>query len=298
MIFARSRYFTAMNLSLLLCLAGLLSVSPENQALALDPQFKRHYEIGEDYLQREDFKQAITEFDEAIKIDGGRSKECAKAYRGRGTAYSDLKQYDLALKDLDRAIALDARNDLSFNNRGAVYLRTLRPLEAIKDFNQALILNPGNKYAAVNRAGAYLLTNTPKAGAQATIEWLSKGGWRSDFAGHAAVLSLLAEMSAKDKVAQAKLLQESRSKLDRLKWPYSLIKHWQGKATEEDVLEEAQDSTYNLTQAQCFLGLASFYGGDKDDCLRRMEFVQKHGTVNSVEYWLAKGFIQKIKTKK
>ncbi|MBX9941340.1 MAG: tetratricopeptide repeat protein [Candidatus Obscuribacterales bacterium] len=297
MILGCLRNLPAAALSLLLCLTGLLSASPANQALALNPQFKRHYEIGEDYLQREDFKQAITEFDEAIKIDGGRSKECAKAFRGRGTAYSDLKQYNLALKDLDKAIALDATNDLAFNNRGAVYLRTLKPMEAIKDFNQALILNPGNKYAAVNRAGAYLLTNTPKAGARATAEWLLKGGWRSDFAGHAAVLTVLAERAAKDKDAEAKLLQESRSKLDRLKWPYSLIKHWQGKASEEEVLEEAQDSTYNLTQAQCFLGLASFYSGDKDDCLRRMEFVQKHGTVNSVEYWLAKGFIQKVKSK-
>lgn len=263
---------------------------------AATPEFRRHYELGEDFLQRDQYKLAIPEFDEAIKAEGGKGKDAAAALVQRGTAYSALASYDRALKDLSLALKLDPTNDLGYNNRGAVYLRTQKPEPALADFDKAMQINPKNKYAAVNRAGVFLLLPDPGKRAAATLRWLETGGWQTDFAGHAAILSSLAYLASGDKKNFETLVALSLKKLDRLKWPYSVLKHFQGKADAEAVLEQAQDSTYNLTQAQCFLALEDYFKGRKDGIAARLDFVEKHGTINSVEYWLGKAFLPKLRS--
>ena len=263
---------------------------------AATPEFRRHYELGEDFLERDQYKLAIPEFDEAIKAEGGKGKDAAAALVQRGTAYSALASYDRALKDLSQAVKMDPASDLGYNNRGAVYLRTQKPEAALADFDRAMQINPKNKYAAVNRAGVFLLMTDPGKRAAATLRWLDAGGWQTDFAGRAAILSSLAYLASGDRKNFDALVALSLKKLDRLKWPYSVLKHFQGKADAEAVLEQAQDSTYNLTQAQCFLALEDYFKGKKDGISARLDFVDKHGTINSVEYWLGKAFLTKLRS--
>ncbi len=75
----------------------------------------------------------------------------------------------------------------------------------------------------------------------------------------------------------------------------SSISIFQRQKTVDDVLESAEDSTYNLMQAQCFLAIDDYCKGNMEQALTRLDFVTKHGTVNSVEYWLGQDLIKRIR---
>ncbi len=257
-------------------------------------QYQTHYDLGKDFLQRQEYKLAIKELDIAV-VQPVTPVELAVALVDRGTAYSELKDYKSALRDFDRAIALDGKSHLAYNNRGVVYLRQGLADNAIKNFDAALAIDEEDKYAAVNRAGAYLMTNRAASLAPATEKWLQKR-WHSDFAAQAAVLTVLAYLAGGDKSDADRLTKQSLKALDKLHWPYQMLAHLSGKYGNEKVVESAEDSTYELTQAQCYIGLEAFIKGKASYDLARdkFDFVVKHGTTNSVEYWIGKYFMAKL----
>jgi len=284
------------NLTVGIVLSALISFAP---VFATSPEFTRHYDLGMDFLNRDQYKLAIPEFDLAIKSSPNQPSDTARALVQRGTAHSALKNYSKALADLDKALELDPKNDLGLNNRGAVYLRTFKAVQAANDFDRAIKVNPENRYAVVNRAGAIMMQPDPGAKVSGTVAWLNTGKhWQSDFAGHAAALTALSYMVSGNKAAFNDMVDTALKKLDRLKWPYPLFQYFKGKKTVDDVLESAEDSTYNLMQAQCFLAIENFAQGDMEQALTRLDFVTKHGTVNSVEYWLGQDLINRIKDRK
>ncbi len=273
------------------CLCICLSLCWPGAATA-SAEFDRHYEVGKDFLQREQYKLAVAEFTEALK-----QTKSATALVDRGTAYSELKNYQAALNDLTKAISIEPKNGLAYTIRGVVYFRSNRPQLAIKDFDTALTINPNDKFAVVNRAGAYLISENPGQLARNTLNWLDRTGWKSDFATHATVLTCLAyRMSHDDKQVEA-ISAQGLKKLDRLLWPYPLLKFWQNKIDHEKLLSVAEDSTYDLAQCQAFLGLDAFSKGDLSTARTKLSFVSNHGVVNSVEYWLAKHYLEKIDQK-
>jgi len=57
----------------------------------------------ETYRQKGNFDRAITDFDEAVRLD----PKSAFAVGSRGQAYRQKGQYDRAISDLDEAIRID-----------------------------------------------------------------------------------------------------------------------------------------------------------------------------------------------
>lgn len=270
-------------LSAAICITASMSTA---QASA---EYDRHYAVGKDFLGREQYKLAVDEFTQALKASSS-----ATAFIDRGTAYSELKKYDAAISDLNQAIKIDGKNALAYTIRGVVYFRSFKPQQAIADFDRALALNHDDKYAVVNRAGAYLMLDNPALQAKNTQNWLDRTQWKSDFAGHAATLTVLAYKLSKQPVQASSLSEISLKKLNHLFWPYSAFKFFVGKESQEKLLEHAEDSTYDLAQCQAFLGLDAYSRGDTAAARDKLTFVSKHGVVNSVEYWLAKFYIEKI----
>jgi lipoprotein NlpI len=264
------------------------------QPVLASAEFQRHYELGKDFLQRQEYKLAIKELDIAASAKATPA-ELSTALVDRGTAYSELKDYQTAIQDFDRAIALDGTSHLAYNNRGVVYFRQGIADKAISNFDRALALDGEDKFAAVNRAGAYLMTDRAAKLAPATEQWLEQR-WQSDFAAQAAVLTVLAYLSGGDKTRADSLIQRSLKTLDKLHWPYQMLSYLGGKISAEKVVERAEDSTYELTQAQCYLGINAYIKGKAtlDLARNKLEFVIKHGTTNSVEYWVGKFFMAKI----
>ena len=77
------------------------------------------------------------------------------AYWQRGGAYGAMGQYDLAIRDLTRAIRLRPREAGLWNDRGTEYWKTGRIARALADYSKAIDLNPDSDSAFCNRANAY-----------------------------------------------------------------------------------------------------------------------------------------------
>lgn len=80
------------------------------------------------------------------------------AYRNRGNAYTDKKQYDLAIADLTEAIGLKSDDGHAYNDRGVAYGNSGDSGRAIDDYTKALALggfDDQGAYVLANRAVAY-----------------------------------------------------------------------------------------------------------------------------------------------
>ena len=76
-----------------------------------------HYNLGLTYYGQRDLDEAITEFDEAIRLN----TRFAEAYGSRGLAHFDKGNLDQALLDYDRAIELRPDMAAAYYNRALVY---------------------------------------------------------------------------------------------------------------------------------------------------------------------------------
>lgn len=99
---------------------------------------------GHSYEAIGEFQQAVSDYNRAIAL----RPDLAMAYEARGNSYYKLRQYDWAIADYTRAIALMPENAEAYGNRGNAYLALLRPDKAIADYTKALKLDPDNKSAA------------------------------------------------------------------------------------------------------------------------------------------------------
>ena len=77
--------------------------------------------------------------DETIRLN----PQEAKAYHGRGQAYSKLGQYERAIQDLDEAIRLDPQDADAYYERGMAYEKFDKTKEAELDFQKAKELGYG-----------------------------------------------------------------------------------------------------------------------------------------------------------
>jgi tetratricopeptide (TPR) repeat protein len=98
---------------------------------------------GHSYEASGQFDQAVSDYNRAIAL----KPDLAIAYEARGNSYYKLRQFDWAITDYTRAIALRPNNAESYGNRGNAYLALLRPDKAIADYAKALKLDPANKSA-------------------------------------------------------------------------------------------------------------------------------------------------------
>jgi len=80
----------------------------------------------------------------------------AHSYRMRGRTYYREGKSDLAIKDYNKALALNPRSAYVYNERGMAYSNLGKLNEAIADYTQAIKLYPGFAVAYYNRTIAYL----------------------------------------------------------------------------------------------------------------------------------------------
>ena len=76
----------------------------------------------------------------------------APLYNDRGIAYDDEGDYDRAIADFSKAIALRPDYAEAYNNRGTAYHRKANEAQAISDFSRAIQLKPTYARAYYNRA--------------------------------------------------------------------------------------------------------------------------------------------------
>jgi len=106
---------------------------------------------GNYYSDIDDWERAITDYIKAVAI----KPDEAGTYVNRGNAYVKLDQYDLAFQDYDRAIALKPGNAKGYHNRGMTFGRLHQYDEAIRDLTKSIELKSDYFEAYSDRATAY-----------------------------------------------------------------------------------------------------------------------------------------------
>lgn len=97
--------------------------------------------------------RAIQGYDEVIKVD----PSYAPAWTYRATAYLEKGDFDRAIADLNRAIALDPKSAAAYNGRCYASVISNRQLQqALADCNKSLELRPNNAATLDSRGFAYL----------------------------------------------------------------------------------------------------------------------------------------------
>ena len=236
------------------------------------------------YHQKGDLKQALTDLDKAIALNG----RYADAYASRGWLYLDLDAPDQALADFNNATALDPEQDDGHRGLGMTHARKgdyaaaltamnavvrLKPKDpasfvsrslvkllsgdwqsAVDDAGKAIALDPNRTAAYQTRATAFFIGGEIRS-AIADLEqarrletdnsftylWLYIAHWR-----------LGADLDAETREAKAS---------DDV-WPKILLRHYQGRATEQDVLAEVKDAKdYRAKAREC---TAAFFLAERD----------------------------------
>jgi tetratricopeptide (TPR) repeat protein len=101
--------------------------------------------------RKADLRRAIAAFDRALAL----VPDNAETLILRGNAYTSVGEHGRALADLDRAAALDPDNPRAFMVRGLVNARLGDMPRAFADYNRALSVDPKYVDALVNRAAIY-----------------------------------------------------------------------------------------------------------------------------------------------
>jgi tetratricopeptide (TPR) repeat protein len=115
---------------------------------------------GMAYCSRSEYQRAIADFDRALALD----PTYAWAYVLRGMAFSAGEEYQRAIADFDRALALDARAASAYAHRGIAYTERREYQRAIADFDRALVLDPELEGISLLRSQAYWKLHASRRG--------------------------------------------------------------------------------------------------------------------------------------
>ena len=111
-----------------------------------------YYKRGSSYNELKQYERAIKDFDKAIAL----KSDYIEAYFNRGVNYVELGQYERAIKDFDKAIKLKPDYASAYNNRGVSYNGLELYEHAIADYDKAIELDPEHAAAYHNRGASYL----------------------------------------------------------------------------------------------------------------------------------------------
>ena len=128
---------------LVLLLAFALAIPADNTADAAE-----YIGRGIDWDRKGEVQRAISNFDEAIRLD----PQDARAYYLRGRAYSSLGQPERAIQDFDEAVRLDPQDASVYFSRGVTWATLGEFQRAKSDYDEAIRLDPQHASGYYNRA--------------------------------------------------------------------------------------------------------------------------------------------------
>ncbi len=121
---------------------------------ALNPQDHIFYNNrGITHSEKGEYDIAIKDFDKAIKL----KPDYAEAYNNRGNIYDEKGDFDKAIADFNMAINYKSDYAEAYINRGMAYGKNYMFDESIKNFNTAIKINQNHAGAYFNLGNVYLL---------------------------------------------------------------------------------------------------------------------------------------------
>tara|TARA_R110001592_G_scaffold363221_3_gene681760 strand:+ start:153991 stop:154602 length:612 start_codon:yes stop_codon:yes gene_type:complete len=112
----------------------------------MDSFFKQHFQQARDYVSQNKLNEALESINKCLEI----VPEQTDALSQRGVIYFHLQKEDLALMDMDRAVSLDKTNAYRYSSRA--YIRAAyKDIEgAEQDYLKAIELDPKDEIAYNN----------------------------------------------------------------------------------------------------------------------------------------------------
>jgi len=205
---------------------------------------------GVAHLQQREYDRAIRDFDRAIALQPG----LVVAWRNRGLAHREKGDYERAIADYDQAALLSPGDARVFNDRGLVYVGMDDYPHAIQDFDRAISLKPDHAAAIQNRGRTYFFLGNH---AQAAADL--QRGLRLDSTNASVVIWLhlarwrMRQDDASDFAAQSAAADTSR-------WPAPVLRYLRGRL-DADSLRALADSAGadSRTDERCAV---AFYLGE------------------------------------
>ena len=121
------------------------------RVIELEPTSEHYAQRALAYEWMDDFGQAVADNTKAIELD----PRNGMAYNNRAVGFKNLKQLDRALEDYSKCIELQYGDGaLNYRQRGSVYAQLKNFQRAIEDFDKAVQLNPKDWEAYRSRGDA------------------------------------------------------------------------------------------------------------------------------------------------
>ncbi|MEQ6124033.1 tetratricopeptide repeat protein [Pseudotenacibaculum sp. MALMAid0570] len=92
------------------------------------------------------YNEALKDYNKAIELNSKNSI----AFNNRGYTYNVMKDYENAIKDFEKAILLDESFAYALNNRGFAKIKLGFKEEGFKDLQESMILDGTNSYCYLN----------------------------------------------------------------------------------------------------------------------------------------------------
>jgi tetratricopeptide (TPR) repeat protein len=113
---------------------------------------RKHMRRGYDHYKDQRFKEALTEYSNAVKLDPINPD----AYFWRARTLIKMRQFDKALTDLQKSVKLNPRHSKALDNLGWIYMMRGEYDESISYLNKSIQLQPDNGWAHYTRGHIYL----------------------------------------------------------------------------------------------------------------------------------------------
>ncbi len=140
-----------------ICLSGCVFIACQTtcanaQSEAQYNAAKYWFEKGRESYHNGQMELAAEMYTKSIATD---PSPYSMSYNNRGLCFSHLGQVENAIKDFDRAIALDSRNGLAYCNRAWCYRKLNRYRDALKDCDRSISIQRDDADAYYERGVNY-----------------------------------------------------------------------------------------------------------------------------------------------
>ena len=127
------------------------AITDFNEAIRLNPRFTEAYAARAVYYHgKGEYDRALRDCDDAIRL-GPRTRGLADAYKVRGFIYEWKDDYDRAISDYSDALRLNPSDVETYTSRGTAYRKKRDYSQAIADYSEAIRLDPINVAAYLYR---------------------------------------------------------------------------------------------------------------------------------------------------
>ncbi|OIQ51311.1 Photosystem I assembly protein Ycf3 [Pseudodesulfovibrio hydrargyri] len=179
------------------------------------------YLIGRAHQLKNNFAEAVAAYDNALKIDSNFKEVLLE----RGNCKADLGDQAGAIDDYSLLIKQEPGYAWAYNNRGIIYLTKSEYDLAIKDFQKALEICPDLTQAEINLAESYLIKGCPEKAISTLLDMNLKSA-NSMYIDQANYIKWLAESKIGTDRDQLITHLSSLASASFINWDFTIIDAW------------------------------------------------------------------------